>query len=249
MKYFLHLAYNGTKYHGWQRQEQVPSIQATIEDDLRKMFHPELTIHGCGRTDAGVHASSYYAHFVIDKEIEFDLIYKLNRMLPDDIVIYDLIPVVEKANAQLDAISRTYEYHIHLKKDPFLVEKSACYDVLDLDLELMKTAASLLTQYEDFKYFCLQPELHKHTICKLSEASMKVNKTNDRILFRFTSDRFLRGMIRIIVGRLLDVGQGKVSPEELERSLNLQLPNKFMKQAYPQGLYLSEVKYREGILK
>ncbi|MFT7605472.1 MAG: tRNA pseudouridine38-40 synthase, partial [Saprospiraceae bacterium] len=188
MKYFLHLAYKGTNYHGWQRQEQVSSVQATIEDDLRKMFQrDDLTIHGCGRTDAGVHASHYYAHFVVDKEIEFDLVYKLNRMLPDDIVIYDLIPVVEKANAQLDAISRTYEYHIHLKKDPFLIEKSACYDMLDLDLELMNAATQLLTKYEDFKYFCLQPELHKHTRCLLKSVEMTVNPAQDRIFFTFTS--------------------------------------------------------------
>ena len=115
MKYFLQLAYNGGNYHGWQRQAHVPSIQATIEDDLRKLFHPDLTIHGCGRTDAGVHAKQYFAHFVVPEAIDFDLVFKLNRMLPDDIVIHDLIPVHPKANAQLDALSRTYEYHIHLE--------------------------------------------------------------------------------------------------------------------------------------
>ena len=247
MKYFLHLAYNGTNYHGWQRQEKVSSVQATIEDNLRKIFHKDLTIHGCGRTDAGVHASQYFAHFIVDQEINFDLIYKLNRMLPDDIVVYELIPVIEKANAQLDVTSRTYDYRIHLKKDPFLFNKSACYNLMNLNLELMHKAVTLLSKYEDFKYFCLQPELHKHTICKLSSVEMFVNESKDQIRFRFCSDRFLRGMIRIIVGRLLDVGQQKVTLEELERSLSLEQPNRFMKQAYPQGLYLSEVKYYQGV--
>ncbi len=248
MKYFLHLSYLGTHYHGWQRQTNVPSVQAMIEDNLRKLFHQDLTIHGCGRTDAGVHASQYYAHFVVDQAIDFDLVYKLNRMLPDDIAIHNLIPVLKKANAQLDVISRTYDYHIHLRKNPFLMDKSACYDLLNLNLALMQAAIKLFSKYEDFRYFCLQPELHNHTICKMSNARMFISDQEDRIQFQFTSDRFLRGMIRIIVGRLLDIGQQKISLEALEKSLSLQQANRYMKQAYPQGLYLSEVKYRDGII-
>ncbi len=243
MRYFLHLAYNGTNYHGWQRQAQVSSVQATIEDKMRIMLSSDLTIHGCGRTDTGVHASSYYAHFKIEEKIDFDLVYKLNRMLPDDIVIYDLIEVGEKANAQLDAKDRTYEYRVHLKKDPFLVNKSACYDMIDMDLDKMKQACVLFSKYEDFKYFCLQPELHNHTLCDLREVSMTLNESKDRILFRFRANRFLRGMIRISVGRILDVGRGQVSLDELELSLSGKQENRYMTQAYPQGLYLTDVVY------
>ncbi len=243
MKYFLRLAYNGGKYHGWQRQEKVVTIQATIEDNLRKIFHPTITIHGCGRTDTGVNAKQYFAHFIVEKEIDFDLVYKLNRMLPNDISIFEVIPVDEKANAQRDATRRTYEYHIHLQKDPFLFDKSACYDMLNLDFDLMKKACQLLTQHKDFTYFCLQPELNPHNLCDLTEAKMELNESQDQIHFIFSSNRFLRGMIRIIVGRLLDVGQQKVSLDDLKKSLMVEQPNKFMKQAYPQGLYLSAVDY------
>lgn len=242
MKYFLHLAYQGGNYHGYQRQAQVPSVQATIEDNLRKLFYPELTIHGCGRTDAGVHASQYFAHFVVPETIDFDLIYKLNRMLPDDIAIYDLIPVHPKANAQLDAKSRTYEYHIHLNKDPFLFDKSSCYDLLDLDLDLMEQALALFTGEHDFYNFCLQPELHASTLCNMSLVKM-IQPTEDRVIFRFKANHFLRGMIRIIVGRLLDAGQKKITLEDIKKSIRREQPNKFMKQAYPQGLYLTEVEY------
>ena len=243
MKYFLHLAYNGGKYHGWQRQSKVSSVQATIEDNLRKLFYPELTIHGCGRTDAGVHATSYYAHFVVRDEIDFDLIFKLNRMLPDDIVIHDLIPVHPKANAQLDAIRRTYEYHIHLKKNPFLFDKSSCYDLLDLDLEKIAKAVLSLKGEHDFYHFCLQPELHSSTHCNMEVSEFIHVPEEDRIIFRFKADHFLRGMIRIIVGRLLDIGQNKISLEELNRSIQLKQPNKYMKQTYPQGLYLTDIEY------
>lgn len=247
MKYFLHLAYNGTNYHGWQRQDKVTTVQATLENDLRKLFHRGLTIHGCGRTDAGVHASNYYAHFKAEKAFDFDLTYKLNRMLPNDIVVYKVLPVKEKANAQLDAIWRSYEYHLHLQKDPFLTNQSACYDVLQLDLQKMQKATSLFKNYSDFHYFCLQPDSHNHTRCTLRESSLTIDPSGKRLLFRFTANRFLRAMIRLMVARILDVGRGQISLEELEASLAKEQPTKYMNQAYPQGLYLSEVVYPEDI--
>ena len=211
------------------------------------MFHPKLTIHGCGRTDAGVHATNYFAHFITEKEITVDLVYKLNRMLPNDIVIKYLLPVTEKANAQLDAISRTYDYHIHLTKNPFLVGKSACYDTLELDLAKMEKATTLFSNYTNFYHFCLQPDLHNHTNCQLSVSNMFMDVKNNRIRFQFKADRFLRGMIRITVGRILDVGRGQVSLAELEQSLQLKQPNRYMSQAYPQGLYLTDVEYPKHI--
>jgi len=247
MKYFLKLAYKGQNYHGWQRQKVASSVQATIEDNLRKIFHPKITIHGCGRTDTGVNASTYYAHVILEHAVDFDLVYKLNRMLPSDIAILELIPVKEQANAQRDAISRTYEYYVHTTKDPFLVDKSACYDMIELDISLMEAATQLLSKYDNFKYFCLQPELHHTTICKLSSVSLSIVESTQQLCFRFIADRFLRGMIRIIMGRILEVGQGKISLSDLEKSLSLQQANKFMTQAYPQGLYLAGVSYPEDI--
>jgi tRNA pseudouridine38-40 synthase len=200
-----------------------------------------------------VHASQYFAHFVANRKIDFDIVYKLNRMLPDDIAVYNCTPVSEKANAQLDAVSRTYEYFIHLEKDPFLHNKSACYDLLDLNFELMQKAVALFPKYQDFRFFCLQPDAHNHTRCDLRSVEMDIFEDGDsnrhrRIKLTFTSDRFLRGMIRIIVARLLEVGQGKVSLEELESSLRLEQANRWMNSAYAEGLYLAEVVYKPGII-
>ncbi len=244
MRYFLELAYKGTNYQGWQRQRPgVKTVQGTIEDDLRKLFYPELTIHGCGRTDTGVHASQYFAHFKIDESIDFDLVYKLNRMLPDDIAIYNCFRVNDKGNAQLDAISRTYEYYIHLEKDPFLHNKSACYDLIDIDFDILKKALDLFPQYEDFRFFCLQPDVHNHTRCTFKDLKMDVFENDKRIKLTFTADRFLRGMIRLIVARLLEVAQEKISLDDLKASLNMERPNRWMNSAYAEGLYLAGVEY------
>ena len=244
MRYFLHIGYNGAAYRGWQRQINVKSVQEVLETELSKMLNQRIIIHGCGRTDAQVHASQYFLHFNYEKEIDFDFVFRINKMLPDDISVFDIIPVHENANAQLDALKRTYDYYIHFRKDPFLSQFSTLYLLENLDFEKMKEAATLFTVHKDYKSLCLAPNIYKSTICKISSSQLFVNKNENRLRFQISSNRFLRGMIRSIIGRLLEIGEGKLSVEELEDGLKGKQNAYSNKLAYPQGLYLSKVEYK-----
>ncbi len=244
MRYFLHLGYNGAAYRGWQRQINVNSVQAVLETMLSKMLNQRIIIHGCGRTDAQVHASQYFLHFNYKKEIDFDFVFRINKMLPDDIAVFDIIPVHDRANAQLDAIKRTYDYFIHFYKDPFLSNFSTLYSLKNFDYDKMKKAATLFTEHKDYHSLCLAPDVYLSTICEVSNAQLFINEKEDRLRFQISSNRFLRGMIRSIIRRLLEIGAGKLSVEELANGLNggqIKYTNKL---AYPQGLYLSKVEYQ-----
>lgn len=243
MKYFLHLAYKGTHYQGWQRQINAIGIQAILEDKLSQMFKQKLTVHVCGRTDTGVHASQCFCHLVINEPWDFDAVFRLNKMLPSDIRVYEFISVDNAANAQLDVISRTYDYYIHLKDDPFLAELSTLYLIDNPALLEMQEAAKLLIQYQDFRSFCKQPDLYPHTLCDISNAELTISPDSNRLRFQITANRFLRAMIRMIVGNLIKVGERKISLVDFENQLkNPQLTTQPIF-AYPQGLYLSKVVY------
>lgn len=243
MRYFLHIGYNGACYHGWQNQPNVQSVQYVLEENMSQLFSQRIICHGCGRTDTKVHASQYFLHFDYEKEINIDFVFRINKLLPDDIAVFEIIRVKEKANAQLDAVKRTYDYFIHFRKDPFLNDFSSFYQYDKLDFKKMSKAASLIAEFQDFKFFCLSPQSHKSTICEVSEAKLFLSKNGKRMRFQISSNRFLKGMIRTIVGRLLELGRGKLSLDEMENALkgNQTLP--FNKIAYPQGLYLSKVEY------
>jgi len=243
LKYFLHLAYKGTNYQGWQRQSNVISVQAVLEDKLSQMFKQKLTVHVCGRTDAGVHANQCFCHLIINEPWEFDAIFRLNKMLPPDIRVYEFIPVVAKANAQRDAISRTYDYYIHLKETPFLNELSTFYLIENPALIEMQMAAKLLTQYQDFRSFCKRPDLYPNTLCTVTYAELSINADNSRLHFRITANRFLRAMIRMIVGNLIELGRRKISLADFEQQLKHPKMATQPVFAYPQGLYLSKVVY------
>jgi tRNA pseudouridine38-40 synthase len=247
MKYFIHLAYKGTNYRGWQRQPNSPSIQAVLEDSIAKMMGQKINCIPCGRTDAGVHARHFFCHLVVENAFDFDPVFRLNKMLPNDICIYDFLEVSREVHAQHGAISRTYEYFIHTKKDPFLSEISAYYSKKNLDLEKMKKAAELISEASDFKAFCKQPDLYKNTQCIISNAEIKQLESKQQIRFRITANRFLRGMVRILVGNILEVGYGKLELHEFENCLKNGIRPAFFKEAYPQGLYLTEVKYLEEV--
>jgi len=243
LKYFLHLAYKGTHYQGWQRQINATGIQAIIEDALSRMFKQKISLHACGRTDTGVHASQFFCHTIIEKTWDFDAVFRINKMLPDDICVYDFIPVELTANAQLDVIARTYDYYIHTKEDPFLAELSTLYLMDNPALAAMQAAVRLLTQYRDFRSFCKQPDLYKTTLCEVSFAKLTIDKSQTRLHFRITANRFLRAMIRMIVGNLIKVGRREISLLAFEEKLkNPQLSTQPVF-AYPQGLYLSKVVY------
>lgn len=244
MRYFFHIAYEGTNYRGWQRLPGVESVQQTIEEVLSKVLKQKIEINGCGRTDAQVHSAQYFFHVDIDQQWDYDLKFRLNKALPITISIFDIIPVHDKAHARFDAYSRTYDYFIHSHKDPFLKLNSSCYDITGLNLELMNTAVKLLPKYRDFIAFCRTPDKHEHGICLLSEAKLYTNRDRDRLRLEISSNRFLKGMIRILVSKLMDIGSGKLSLEQFEAALSTQTPLPETPAAYPKGLFLSKVLYR-----
>lgn len=243
MKYFLHLAYHGARYHGWQRQPGIPTVQQTLEDALQRMLGRKVNCIGCGRTDAGVHASRYICHIVVDEPFAYDPVFRLNKILPDDISIFECLEVPRDAHAQRDAISRTYTYRIHTFKNALLTGLSAFYPAENLDMEKLHAAAALILRYKDFRGMCLQPDLNKTTLCEVSEAAWVVAADGRQLTFTVTSNRFLKGMVRLLVGNMLGVAYGRMSLEAFEEILRTGRPNPLMKAAFPQGLYLSGVKY------
>jgi len=241
MKYYIHLAYKGTNYHGWQRQAGYPSVQETLEEALKKMLGKKVNCIGCGRTDAGVHASQYYCHIVVDQPFSYDPVFRLNKMLPGDISIFGFIEVDRHAHAQRDAVERTYTYRIHTAKNAFLSELSAYYPAENLDPEKLKAAAALLASHRDFRYQCRRPALYKSTICNIRKAEWTVE--GDRLDFAISADHFLKAMVRILVGNMLETAYGRLSLADFEDCLHGRRKVTFTHMAYPQGLYLTEVKY------
>jgi tRNA pseudouridine38-40 synthase len=242
-RFFFHIAYDGLNYHGWQRQISAVGIQEVIEAVFKKVLKHPVTIIGCGRTDAGVHATQYFFHADLEDAYDFDLMNRLNRSLPPDIAIFDIIPVHDKAHARFDAVQRTYDYFIHTKKDPFLNGRSALYADWPLDVDLMKVAVELLPQYDDYYAFCKSPASFAHTICRVSSAHFWVEKSGERLHFQISANRFLTGMIRIIVGRLLEIGTGRMTVAAFEAHLRDRQTPRIITGAHPQGLYLSKIVY------
>lgn len=242
-RFFFHIAYNGLNYHGWQRQSHLLTIQEVIENALTKVLKVRTTIFGCGRTDTGVHASQYFFQVNIPETDLAELRFKLNFALPPDIVVFAIIQVHDRASARFDAVQRRYDYFMHLRKDPFLATGSAMYAGLDLDIAAMKAAVAILPQYEDYYAFCKSPAKYEHTICRVSAAHLWVDKSGERLRFQISSNRFLMGMIRIIVGRLLEIGTGRMRLEDFEAHLRDKQTPRIITGAHAQGLYLSKVEY------
>ncbi len=243
MRYFFHIGYNGHIYSGWQRQPQVNSVQEVIETNLSKIFKTPLTINGCGRTDAGVHASQFFFHTDIEQELDFDLKFRLNKVLPHNIAIFDIIPLLGKPHARFDAVQRQYDYHINTYKNPFLNQLSSYYDLGNLNLTEMKKAVALLPLYKDYRAFCTAPDKNEHTICNVMGASLYTATNGDYLRFHIESNRFLAKMIRIIVGKLLKIGSGNMSVDEYEHLLISKETPGMLEIAHPTGLYLTKVTY------
>lgn len=243
MRYFFHIAYNGHNYSGWQKQPKVNSVQEVIESKLSQALKTPLTINGCGRTDAQVHASQFFFHVDIEEEWNFDLIFRLNKLLPHNISVFDIIPMDGKPHARFDAVQREYDYYIHTYKDPFLSQLSSYYDYRELNLEEMAKAASLLPKYKDYRALCTTPDKNEHTICYVKEASLYTSANGDNLRFHISSNRFLGKMIRIITGKLLKIGTGNMSVAEFENLLITKETPKLLEPAHPTGLYLSKVTY------
>ena len=239
-RYFIHLAYKGTNYHGWQNQPNAISIQEVLEKSLSTILRSKVEIVGAGRTDTGVHAKQIYAHFDFGSLIPENLVQKMNAFLPHDIVIYEFIQVDNASHARFDAIERTYEYHIHAIKNPFLKEASYHY-MQTINLDEMNKAAQILLTYNDFECFS---KLHTDVntfICKITEAHWQKNK--DQLIFTITANRFLRNMVRAIVGTLLDVGVGKTTANDLHQIIQSKNRSQAGFSVPAHGLYLTKVKY------
>lgn len=241
---FLHLGYKGTAYHGWQTQAPpLVTVQKTIEDGLEKMLGYHVHLHGCGRTDAGVHASSYYAHLDVKEELTYDPVFRLNRMLPDDIAVFDWLPVVDDAHAQRDATYRRYEYHIDLVKDPLRGDLAGRYDATPLDVALMQQVVSCFRSRNNFKAFCRSPEQYPNTLCRIDECTLTETNGERSLVFTIQGNRFLHNMVRLLVARMIDVGRGALTLAEIEDAFTTGKPCKYETPAYAEGLYLVGVGY------
>ena len=243
MRYFIHLAYRGTAYRGWQRQPGVESVQEQVEQACSQVLGEPVVLTACGRTDAGVHARQFIAHCDLGHELVNDAVFRINKTLPDDIAVYEIIPVPEKSHARYDAVSRTYDYFVHRYPDPFLQTSSSLYEIEQLDVRLMAAALALLPQYQDYAQLCKKPEQHNTTFCTISEARLFVANHEQLLRVRISANRFLMGMIRMLMHEVLLVGQGQLPLETFRSYLAGQSGPQQRRLAYPQGLFLSQINY------
>jgi len=241
MRYFIEFAYNGKNFHGFQSQPNAASVQETLEHALSMLLREKIAIVGAGRTDAGVHAKQMFAHF--DTEIPIEpskMVSKLNSFLPISIVIYDIRSVENQAHARFDAVARTYHYFIHTYKDAFLNDLSWHYSQ-KIDLEKMNEASKILLQYTDFECFSKVHTDVNTFNCKITEAFWTQN--GNQLQFTISADRFLRNMVRAIVGTLLNIGTGKLEISDLHAIIASKNRGKAGFSVPAQGLYLVKIVY------
>lgn len=245
MRFFIELAYDGSEFHGWQKQPNAMSIQETLEICMEKIFQKHIEFTGAGRTDAGVHARKMIAHFDMEEEIDIPhLIYKFNRMLPKSMVVFEIYPVQPEAHARFDAISREYKYYINTRKDPFNRKFSQLIS-RNLDVDKMNEACKILIDHTDFQCFSKVKTDVKTYNCKIESAVWEQN--GHSLVFTIIADRFLRNMVRAIVGTLLEIGTGKTKTEELENILRSKNRSKAGRSVEAKGLFLHKINYPENI--
>ncbi len=240
-RYFIHLAYHGGNYCGWQTQPNLPTVQLTLEQALTTLLRQPTAVVGCGRTDTGVHASDFYAHFNHEGEMNTtELTFKLNSYLPSDIAIYEIFPVADNAHARFDAVARTYQYHVSDRRLPFH-QGLYCRIFFKPDIERMNEAAQVLMEYDDFTSFAKLHTQVKTNICHLTEAHW--DEVGDEWIFTIRSNRFLRNMVRSVTGTLLDVGRGKLSIDGLREIVERKDRCAAGVSMPAQGLFLTKVEY------
>lgn len=246
MRYFLELEYCGTNYHGWQNQPDDISVQEVLEEALSKLCRQSVSIVGAGRTDAGVHAWQMFAHFDLEEGIDTEhLRFRLNSFLPYDIAIKAVFQVKDEAHARFDATSRSYVYQIHQKKDAFL-KNSSYFLHQDLDLKAMNSAGNILLQYSDFECFSKTNTDVKTFNCDVSSAQWI--KDGHRLQFNITADRFLRNMVRAIVGTMINIGLKKMEVDDLHSILASKNRSNAGYSVPAHGLYLSKITYPESLI-
>lgn len=254
MRYFIHLAYDGTGYAGWQKQPNSATVQGKLNVALSRILSEHVATDGCGRTDAGVHATDFYAQFSTDQVLDERFALRLNSALPTDITVFRVFRVADKASARYSAISRTYQYYIHRHKNPFLRNYAVQLYHPEMDWAKVIDATTLIPTLSDFTTLCRASEDFKTNLCRVTEARWDqvpmpfgVGRSDHDTCMRFTitSNRFLRGMVRIVVGALVLIGRGHLDKQVFERTVLAKEKFAFGISAPPQGLYLTKVVYPE----
>lgn len=249
-RYFLQLSYNGSAYNGWQVQENsVNTVQQVLQDKLSMLLKEPVLLTGCGRTDTGVHARNYIAHFdsgaiTLPAQKE-QWIYKFNTVLPGDIAIHDILPVVPNAHARYDATERQYHYFISRKKDPF--RSAYTWNVHgELDFDLMNKAAAILPEYQDFTSFSKLGTQNRNNLCTITKALWQQSAEHE---WRFTirANRFLRGMVRAIVGTLVMVGRNKMGVQEFREIIEAKSRSRAGNNAPAHALFLNGIRYPQNL--
>lgn len=244
MRYFVELSYDGTPFVGWQRQPAGDSVQSCLEDALSILFRKPISIVGAGRTDAGVHAHQLFAHVDLDEHVDQDLTFRLNKLLPKEIAVRNVIAVTQDAHARFDAVSRIYRYHITTQKNPFLQKRSYQF-AKPLDLDLMNQAAKILIDHKNFKCFSKSKTDVKTYVCDIQQVHWQQN--GSELVFFIQANRFLRNMVRAIVGTLIEVGLRKISISDFEAILASRDRSQAGYSVPAHGLYLEKVNYPKHI--
>ena len=249
MRYFAELSYKGTAYCGWQRQPNAPSVQQTIEEALSTLLRENVEVVGAGRTDTGVHAAFYVAHFDTSKPIANpeSFAYHLNALLPEDVAFKRIYAVGGEAHARFDALEREYRYYIEPRKNPF-TRATSWQLTTPLNVEAMNRAAQVLLSTEDFTTFAKLGSNNTNNICHIYRAEW-VEIECGMLVFIFRANRFLRNMVRAVVGTLVDVGRGKITPEEFADIVASRDLSRSSSSAPATGLFLTDVAYDEKIFQ
>jgi tRNA pseudouridine38-40 synthase len=247
MRYFFEISYKGTAYSGWQSQKNATGVQTVVEESMCKLLREDINIVCSGRTDAGVHCAQQFFHADIQQSVNtVDLVHRLNSFLPKDIAIHGIYPVKPEANARYDAIERMYVYKIVRKRNVF-TPGFAWYFFKPLDISTMITASSLLIGKHDFKCFSKVKTDVNHFICTIFMAEWE--EDGDFLIFKIAGNRFLRGMVRAIVGTLVDIGEGKTTIDKFREILQSGDRRSAGANVPPEGLYLTRVRYPETIFE
>lgn len=236
MRYKILLSYKGTSFAGWQKQPGDMTVQQSVEEAFTTILRQPIEVVGCGRTDAGVHARGYVAHLDAEEIADLEkVIYQVNSILPPDIAIWDIETIHDQFHARFDAIERAYTYSIHFKKDPFLNDVSFFLNSsAKPDAEALQEVADLMLKYDDFQSFCKTGSDQHHYRCQVVRSEWKFEE--NRWVFTIAANRFLRGMVRLIVGACLNAGFGKISPQSVEKALQMKVAPELQWSVPPQGL-------------
>lgn len=241
-RFLLEIQFDGTNYHGWQIQQNAHSVQAEINAALQIILQQNIETLGCGRTDTGVHASQFFLNFDSNNDLPKDFFYRINQILPSDVSVLSIRKVAIDFNARFDAVSRTYNYFIHRNKNPFLSKYSWQYG-LPLSIEKMNQAAVLLKEFTDFECFSKSNTQVASYVCKIHHAIWKEDE-NKNLVFEIEANRFLRNMVRAIVGTMIDVGKGKITTEDFVKIIESKKRSNAGASVPGKGLFLTKVVYK-----